>query len=42
MFAKARRKCIPAGSVASSVLLTVLANRPVSGTFRDRTLKHLY
>ena len=35
-FAKTRRKCIPAGSVAASLLLTVLANLSVSRTLSDR------
>ena len=38
MFAKTHRKCIPAGSVAASVLLTVMANMSVSLTFSDRQL----
>ena len=38
MFAKTRRKCTPAGSVAAPLLLTVLANMPVSHTIRDRQL----
>jgi len=36
MFAKTRRKCILAGSVAASLLLTVLANMSVSRTFSER------
>ena len=36
MFAKTRRECFPAGSVAASLLLKVLANMSVSRTFIDR------
>jgi branched-subunit amino acid permease len=32
MFAKTRRECIPVGSVAASLLLTVLVNMFVFGT----------
>ena len=37
-FAKTRRKCIPADSVAASLLLTALVNLSVSRTFRDPCL----
>ena len=36
MFTKTRRECIPVGSVAASLLLTVLANMSVSRTLSDR------
>ena len=36
MFAKTRRKCILAGSVAASLLLAVLVNMSVSRTFSER------
>ena len=36
MFTKTHREYIPVGSVASSLLLTVLANMSVSYTFGDR------
>jgi len=38
MLSKTRRKCIRAGSVAASLLLTVLASMAVSRTFSDRQL----
>ena len=36
MFAKTRRKCIPAGSIAASLLLTVLTNLSISRTSSAR------
>ena len=36
MFTKTRRECIAAGSVAASLLLTVLANMSGYRTFNNR------
>jgi len=36
VFIKTRRECTPAGSVAASLLLTVLVNTPASYTKRSR------
>ena len=36
MFIKTRRECLPAGSVAASLLLTVLANTSAFYTKRSR------
>ena len=38
MFTKTHRECIPVGSVAASLLLTVLANMSVSRTLSDRQI----